>query len=64
MSRKSPSITIIVFAKVIQAPQVHGDIGNTTTLHHIPHSYDILPDATVLDVMVTRGHYLCYEYGT
>jgi len=46
----------------VPSPQVYGDNGNTTTLFHVLHSYGLLPDAIILDIMVTRSPYLCYQY--
>ncbi|KAH7132381.1 hypothetical protein B0J11DRAFT_481656 [Dendryphion nanum] len=39
-----------------------GDPANVTTLGHMLMSAEILPNATVADVMDTKGGYLCYEY--
>ncbi|KAK3322910.1 hypothetical protein B0H66DRAFT_574901 [Apodospora peruviana] len=36
--------------------------GNTLTLGHVMSSLGIIPNATVADVMNTKGGYLCYEY--
>ena len=40
----------------------NGDPGNETTLEHILTTLGVIPDATINDVMDTRGGYLCYEY--
>jgi len=36
--------------------------GGETTLDHILTTLGVIPDATIGDVMDTRGDYLCYEY--
>jgi len=41
-----------------------GDGGGTLTLNHIMSSLGIIPNATVQDVMDTKGGYLCYEYSS
>ena len=42
--------------------KIDGDPGNMTTLGHVLMSAEILPNATVVDVMDVSGGYLCYEY--
>jgi len=39
-----------------------GDGGKTMTLGHVLSSLGIIPNATVADIMDTKGGYLCYEY--
>ncbi|KAK4644981.1 hypothetical protein QC761_300971 [Podospora bellae-mahoneyi] len=42
---------------------VEGDNGgNVTTLGHVLHMHGLIPDATIGDVMDTRGELLCFEY--
>ncbi|KAK4173962.1 putative tyrosinase [Triangularia setosa] len=44
-------------------PVVEGDGGgNETTLGHVLHMHGLIPDATIGDVMDTRGDLLCFEY--
>jgi tyrosinase len=42
-------------------PQL-GDNGKYMTLGHVLSSLGIIPNATVADIMDTKGGYLCYEY--
>lgn len=42
-------------------PQL-GDNGPNMTLNHSLSSLGIIPNATVADIMDTKGGYLCYEY--
>lgn len=39
-----------------------GDPGNTTTLGHVMHMFNLVPDTTVRDVMDIGNDKLCYEY--
>lgn len=39
-----------------------GDPGNVTTLDHVLWGLELIPNATVSDVMDIRGEYLCFEY--
>lgn len=39
-----------------------GDSGDIVTLDHVLTAFGYIPDATVRDVMNTRGGYLCFEY--
>jgi tyrosinase len=39
-----------------------GDGGKNITLNHVLSSLGIIADATVADIMDTKGGYLCYEY--
>lgn len=39
-----------------------GDPGNSTTLTHTLWALDLIPNATIADIMDIRGPYLCYEY--
>jgi tyrosinase len=39
-----------------------GDNGPNMTLGHVLSSLDIIPNATVADIMDTQGGYLCYVY--
>ncbi|KAK0747417.1 hypothetical protein B0T21DRAFT_278271 [Apiosordaria backusii] len=44
-------------------PIVEGDGGgNVTTLGHVLHMHGVIPDATIADIMDTRGDLLCFEY--
>lgn len=47
--------------KWIPDPQ-HGDGGPTTTLDHIMTSFGMIPDATIREIMDTKGDFLCYKY--
>jgi len=39
-----------------------GDPGDEVTLDHVLTSFGYMPNATVRDIMNTRGGYLCFEY--
>lgn len=39
-----------------------GDPGNVTTLDHVLWGLELIPNATVGDVMNIRGDYLCFDY--
>lgn len=39
-----------------------GDGGKNITLNHVLSSLGIIPNATVAEIMDTKGGYLCYEY--
>lgn len=39
-----------------------GDPGNVTTLNHVLWGLELIPNATVSNVMDIRGEYLCFEY--
>ncbi|KAK4197896.1 putative tyrosinase [Triangularia verruculosa] len=47
----------------VPEPVIEGDGGgNVTTLGHVLHMHGLIPDATIGDVMDTRGELLCFEY--